>query len=297
LQNRVIVSARTGPIDADERSGALDPAGLARFRARWLAPDPAVAAVVDTYWAVEWALPPGERVEQRIIDAPAVTLSLESGDVPAPVVLTAVRRRAWSRVLHGAGAVFAIRLRPAGLGVLSALDPTALAEETALTASVDARAAAAAATIAAADGPDARARAADTCIAALLEERPPTPAQLLANAAVDVLTADPRVGAVADVASRLGVGERTLQRALRTSVGMGPAAVARRVRLQEVVRRLSQPGADGARIAAELGYTDQAHLITDFRGVAGVTPGRYVRDLARSARALEDAPDASAPTR
>lgn len=79
------------------------------------------------------------------------------------------------------------------------------------------------------------------------------------------------------MAAELGTSERTLQRALRATLGLGPNDVARRIRLQEVVRRLSEPGANMTAIAAELGYVDQAHLINEFRAVSGTTPGRYVR--------------------
>ena len=36
----------------------------------------------------------------------------------------------------------------------------------------------------------------------------------------------------------------------------------------------------GADLAAEWGYADQAHLIREFRAMAGVTPADYVRDAA-----------------
>jgi AraC-like DNA-binding protein len=37
---------------------------------------------------------------------------------------------------------------------------------------------------------------------------------------------------------------------------------------------------DWAGLAAEWGYADQAHLIREFRAMAGVTPADYVRDAA-----------------
>jgi AraC-like DNA-binding protein len=86
------------------------------------------------------------------------------------------------------------------------------------------------------------------------------------------------------VAAELGTSERTLQRALRHTIGLGPNDVARRIRLQEVVRRLNEPDPNMARISADLGYTDQAHLINEFRTVSGTTPGRYLRLV----RAAED---------
>ena len=104
----------------------LAPDNLTRYGAHWLAPDPTVADVVDQYWYVSWNLG-DQSVDQRIIDAPAVTLTVEEGDVPAPLVITGVQARAWHRTIQGRGRVFAIRLRPAGLAVLGALSPQCLA--------------------------------------------------------------------------------------------------------------------------------------------------------------------------
>ena len=71
----------------------LAPDNLTRYGAHWLAPDPTVADVVDQYWCVSWNLG-DQSVDQRIIDAPAVTLTVEEGDVPAPLVITGVQARA-----------------------------------------------------------------------------------------------------------------------------------------------------------------------------------------------------------
>ena len=87
----------------------LAPDNLTRYHAHWVAPDPAVADVVDQYWHVSWNLG-DQSVDQRIIDAPAVTLTVEEGDVPAPLVITGVQARAWHRTIHGRGSFVAIRL-------------------------------------------------------------------------------------------------------------------------------------------------------------------------------------------
>lgn len=273
-------------IGAAERSGVLQPANLERFRAQWLAPAADVRDVVDTYWSVRWHLDEGEAIEQRIIDHPAVTLSIEQGRVVAPFVVTASRSRAWTRTIADRGDVFAIRLRPAGLAVVSDLVAKELEPEQALSARIDRRAHGLLASIASVREPEARARRADALILALLDERPLRPSQRLANAAIDALIERPQVRRIADVAAVLGTSERTLQRALGTHLGRGPGEVARRVRLQEAVRRLSTGDGDIARIAADLGYADQAHLTNDFRAVAGVTPGAYVDGLASAHAAL-----------
>jgi len=272
------MNGMTRRIEADERSGVLLPANLSRFSAEWVPPAVEAADVVETYWSVNWLLPPGERVHQRIVDFPAITFSIEAGNVPAEFVATTVRPTAWSRVIQGSGSVFAIRLRPAGLAVLSDLDPLQLSAEQAITP-LDGRLYELLRGIAAEPTTELRARAADERIRDAVRERPLSPAQGLANAAVRMLTASPQVRAGAAVAAELGTSERTLQRALRGTLGLGPNDVARRIRSQDVVRRLSEPGANMSAIAADLGYADQAHLINEFRAVSGTTPGRYVRTV------------------
>lgn len=274
-----MTTPRSREIGPDERSGVLSPGNLERFSARWITPADDVRDVVDTYWEVAWNLPAGEAIEQRIIDHPSITLSIEQGAVLAPLVVSSARSKAWTRTITGRGNVFALRLRPAGLAVLSDLDPRTLGPEQELTSALDARAHGLLSGIAMGATPDERAELADAAVRALLAERPLGPAQRLANAALDALTQRPHVRRVSDVAAELGTSNRTLQRALAEHVGRGPGEIARRVRLQEVVRRLSEPGGDIARIAVDLGYVDQAHLTNDFRAVAGVTPGVYVDGL------------------
>ncbi|HEU5075650.1 MAG TPA: helix-turn-helix transcriptional regulator [Polyangiaceae bacterium] len=77
------------------------------------------------------------------------------------------------------------------------------------------------------------------------------------------------------VAERLGVTGRHLRRAFDEHVGVSPKEFARAVRLQRAVR-LAATSSNWARIAADAGYYDQAHLISDFRQLMGLTPGAFV---------------------
>ncbi len=76
------------------------------------------------------------------------------------------------------------------------------------------------------------------------------------------------------VAERLGVTDRHLRRTFSEHVGIGPKAYAGTLRLQRALR-IARTSRDWAAVAAEAGYYDQAHLITDFRKRIGLTPRAY----------------------
>lgn len=271
--------AREHPIAASERSGVLYPERLARYQAGWIDPDPAVSTVVDQYWHVSWALDGGERLDQPIIDLPAVTLTVEEGDVPAPLVVTGVHDRAWRRTIGGTGGVFAIRLRPAGLAVLSELTPAQVADATVpLTAKLDARLHALMRRIASHTDPAERAQTADEAIKQAVAERAPSSAGLLANDVLDELRERIHYRTGTTLTERFARSARTIQRACLDTLGHGPKWLSRRIRLQEVALALvTRPTEELAVIAADLGYTDQSHLTHDFRTATGLTPEAYRR--------------------
>jgi AraC-like DNA-binding protein len=93
---------------------------------------------------------------------------------------------------------------------------------------------------------------------------------------------------VRHVRDDLGLLARTFTRRFEARTGLTPKRFARIRRLQRVVSAagsgalpvslsgsLRGPSADWARLAADHGYCDQAHLIDDFRDLAGITPGAY----------------------
>ncbi|WP_202980481.1 AraC family transcriptional regulator [Microbacterium caowuchunii] len=267
------------PIAAGERTGVLYPDRLAKYAAGWIRPDSTVSAVVDHYWHVSWALGEDERLDQPIIDLPAVTATVEEGDVPGPLMVTGVHGRAWRRTLHGSGHVFAIRLRPAGLAVLSDLTPTRVADATdPVTPDLDARLHTSMLAIAAGADPAERACFADLMVMQALDERPPSPSALLANDVLDALRERVHHRTGRPLAERLGRSERTIQRACMETLGHGPKWLSRRIRLQEVALALAtRPHDDLAAVAADLGYADQSHLTRDFRTATGLTPDAYRR--------------------
>ena len=272
---------RIEQVRVDARSGVLHPENLARYDVRRFEPHPDISEVVDCYWRVRWHLDEGEVISQRIIDAVNVHLTVEEGAVPAPLVVTGVHRRVWHRQIRDSGSAFGIRLRPAGLAVVSDLTPSRIADSTvAVTPSLDRRLHETMSAVAAAHTAEDRVEAANAAIAERLAERPVGPVGRLANAVYDELVAGVRSRVGPDLAEQLGVSQRTIQRALKETLGHGPKFLSRRIRLQELARLLvTEPDLDLATLAFELGYADQAHLTNDFRSVTGMSPGAYRREV------------------
>lgn len=104
---------------------------------------------------------------------------------------------------------------------------------------------------------------------------------------------------VAAVASALGIAARQLERLCLTHYGMSPKAVLRRSRFLDMasaIRGLSHP--DEHELAA-LRFSDQSHLIYEFRRFISMTPGQFTKtptpllDAGLELRNLRKAEDAA----
>lgn len=93
---------------------------------------------------------------------------------------------------------------------------------------------------------------------------------------------------VALVSRALATSERQLLRRLRAAVGYGPKTLDRVLRFQRFLSRapMVARGEDTlARLAAELGYADQAHLTREAVALSGLTPGELAAGRATPATA------------
>jgi len=91
---------------------------------------------------------------------------------------------------------------------------------------------------------------------------------------------------VSAVAAELGVSERHLRRIFDETIGVNPKAFAKLTRFRRAVSAArAESHAGWATIASNAGYYDQAHLIAEFRAIAGVTPRALLGEL-RAAQAL-----------
>lgn len=133
------------------------------------------------------------------------------------------------------------------------------------------------------DDPD-RHRAAIREVEACLDRALPLGADgTLLNRVVQVVESDPELLTVSQLVDRVGLTERALQRLTGRFLGLTPKWLIQRRRLHEATDHLKHGTQTLAGLAADLGYTDQAHFTRDFRRVTGHTPGDFARTLGRDA--------------
>jgi AraC-like DNA-binding protein len=79
------------------------------------------------------------------------------------------------------------------------------------------------------------------------------------------------------LARALAMSERTLRRRFDESYGYGPKTLERILRYQRFLKLSRNSPSSMAVTAAEVGYSDQAHLVRESRRLSGATPKGYRR--------------------
>ncbi|MDN5893775.1 MAG: helix-turn-helix domain-containing protein [Nocardioides sp.] len=261
------------------RRGVLYPARLPTFRR--VDPPLPVLNLVRWFWIPEWDLAEGRASRQHLIAFPALNLVIEHGSriPPGMVGLSGPTTQASSRDLYGRGWAVGALLRPAAIRAFTQ-DPRSLADDYVTLELPDLHARVSEAMRSSEPDELRHAAAVATFTTWLVGQVPePTEEALLANRLAEIIDLDREVLRVEDAAERIGVSVRTVQRLARRYVGLTPAAMIRRRRLQESAERLRlDPTLDLATLAVELGYSDQAHLARDFRSTLSASPSRYRSD-------------------
>ena len=246
-----------------------------------------VAAELDDHVAYGWTVtydlgghPPHEQVT---LPSAVCHLVVEDGEV----ALHGAQDRRFVRRLAGRGRVVGLRFRPGGASVLVDGPLRALQGTSVDAAGIGLDGSAVVARVEAAADPGAAVAKLATALHHRLTAiaapgptpgaRPPTdPAIALVREAVRIAEDDGAVTSIAALATGCATTPRTLQRAFARHVGVGPLWVIRQARLHEAAAR-ADAQTDWPRLAAELGYADQAHLVRDWTEVVGVPPARWAR--------------------
>lgn len=241
------------------------------FRVHRQDPSPEAADAVHHLWVVEWHLPDGAAHTQEVLTFPCHHLTVESDGCWVQGVVT----RRFTRTLTGHSRAVGAHLRVSGLAALTGASDLSATTDRRLpldrllpgtrgpTAVPSARTAAEAAT------------ALDGWLAS--QPRHPVRGTELAERAVALAQTDPGLTRVEDLADRLAVSPRTVQRHLGRVLGVSPKWVVQRARIHDALEGATagRRPPDWAALALRLGFADQAHFTNTFTAMVGVPPGRY----------------------
>jgi AraC-like DNA-binding protein len=190
------------------------------------------------------------------------------------VVLSALRTRPTLFSTHGSGQLAVAQLTPWGVLKAFGFPLRGLTDQRLLLRDIDSARSECALQARLLDARSGAERSA--ALAHWLEQRMAEPrrlarsAQRVAAVAMDMLNnADVDIDAHA---SRHGLSRRQLERDFRLWLGPSPSAYARLVRFQRAASALAN-GMPPAHVAADHGFSDQAHMTRSFRDTAELTPG------------------------
>jgi AraC-like DNA-binding protein len=229
--------------------------------------------VVDAYGYREFADRP---VARRQVPHPAVTVILSLGP---SIAVDGVARHTFVAGLHdgptwteftGEQGGIELRLTPLGARRLFGLPPAELTNEVVAVPLLDRLAE----RLADEDGWERRLDLVESVLAGA-DGPAADPAVAWAWRELRRHGGDVPVSALAD---EIGWSRRHFTTRFRAEIGLAPKVAARVLRLDRA-RTLLGRGTPAGLVAAQCGYTDQSHLVREFRALAGCTPSTYLAEL------------------
>jgi AraC-like DNA-binding protein len=253
-----------------ESRGHLNP-GTPGVELERFEPDSSLADVVRHLWLARWRLPPGEVARQRVLAYPTFNLVVMDG----AAALYGPDPKLQVRALSGTGRALGLLLRPAsGRLLLAGVAPAELVGRSRPVPD---------APIDEIDAALSQPAPAPVLIALLSRWLGPLAAQVndrdrLVNRVCRLAEEDDTVVRVADLARRVSLSPRSLERRVVEHTGLTPKWLIECRRLQRAATTLyAHPETDLTELALSLQYADYAHFSRRYKEVIGETPDQTRR--------------------
>ena len=232
------------------------------------APSPPLHSLIACRWVRE--LPDDEAANSTLI-LPDGCVDLVWRD--EKLLVAGIDSTAWRSPVSAGSSIVGVRLRPGVAGAVFGVPASELLDaRVPLEKLIGSRAAELSERLAGAPGREGEHLLLEGIVASAIAGGSPDPL---------VLAATRRLGfpgtRVDELAEALGISERQLRRRFHQSVGYGPKTLDRVLRFRRLVdqaRGVSDGEVDLARLAADLGYADQAHMNRDSVRLTGMPPSR-----------------------
>ena len=283
--SRDAAAGYVGDTPRSDTRGIVDAGELfsrVRFRRRMAAAP--LRPYVEHYWLIDWELE--QPYLSQVVPHPSVNIVFQRhGARPAEAEVAGVGLGLFSITLEGTGRVCGVQFRPGGFRpFLVRRGRGSVAELTGRRDALGEVFPDVGRTVPEGVLPpaeeDARVEALDSFLLDLGPEADPAAERAMELA--HLVRTDRGITRVEQLARSEGVSVRSLQRFFASCVGVSPKWVILRYRIHEALEQAAgHPDIDWARLAGELGYSDQAHLVRDFTGTVGLPPTEYVRAALR----------------
>jgi AraC-like DNA-binding protein len=260
----------------DPPRGVLAPSAAQSrgFRHERYHPSRDLEPYVEHYWVVEWDLRGQAPQRAETLPHPSVHMIFEQAGrsrIRGPALAK------FSRVLKGRGRVFAVKFTPGGFHPFARVPVSRFRDVTVSLRHVfGAEGVALDRAVLAARTDLSRI----TIVERFLRARHPEPDEnvRLVSSIVSSAARERAILKVDNLVDRFALNKRRLQRLFTKYVGVSPKWVIQRYRLHEAAELLAAGGPIGhAALALQLGYSDQAHFVRDFKAIVGVPPAAYAR--------------------
>lgn len=243
------------------------------YRLRRYLPDLPLANLVEQYWLVNWQLKNGQEHVQKNLPDPNFHLTFDSqgAKLIGPV------SKVYEYPMAASGFVIGVKFNPGSLNMLldspisDYVDKELLASkyfgsgvteifETGAEALTDERIVS----------------ALNKFFGRFVE--PVTAQQTQVVRLLECIKNSGEIYTVAQLAQRADLSVRSLQRLFNQYIGLSPKWLLRKYRLHEALEELEANTLTMIELATQLEYTDQSHLIRDFKDILGMSPAQYLSD-------------------
>ena len=98
----------------------------------------------------------------------------------------------------------------------------------------------------------------------------------IVKSSIEILLSQAGQVKVEEMAKKLNINRRKLERKFTTTVGLSPKQLSKIIRLQAALRQLNQnTELSLTELAYQNGYFDQSHFIKDFKAFTGISPKQF----------------------
>ncbi|PCK31148.1 AraC family transcriptional regulator [Pseudoalteromonas piscicida] len=268
IHNKAAMKSNLSPVNGVLHQQQSAP----NYQLRRYFPCTELKGLVEQFWFVDWCLPDNKAHTQRNLPDPNFHLLLSTDEIKiiGPV------SKVYDYTMHGKGQILGVKFRVGALVEQFDITPLACVDKTfSLEHLCDVPSSSLISSLTTASDDAERV----TVLSQFLMPfaLPLSTGAAMAEDILNTLQDHSDIFTVEQLAEHCDMPIRKIQRLCQHYIGFSPKWLIRKYRLHQALALLESDAITMADIVAQLDYTDQSHLIRDFKEIIGTTPNRYLK--------------------